>query len=167
MLSSPPYTPYLSSTKKTLVTPRQNWWITQYTYPPIDTTIDQWLAELPKNWCLEDLLRYALKSDWDLTETGWEKAEQFNLLRPFERNVNRESDRDWLTHGEAARKLHREISDKISLGALKTRITRMADKGKLRTNGARGKARRFHISGINRLELDLRDQFLYEDAELD
>jgi hypothetical protein len=67
----------------------------------------------------------------------------------------------------------KKTSAQFSSGSLKTRITKMADKGQLTTNGEKGRKRRYLKSYIDSLELRLRNECLsasedhYDDDEGD
>jgi hypothetical protein len=141
----------------------QNRWLRMYTRPSVTVILENWAKNQPTDFSLEYLLTHAIESQWQLTEVGWNKAEELGLLadrRKESDSTDIESDEDWLTHKQAVAQLHKETSTKFSPGSLKTRITKMADKGKLRTNGKKGRARRFLKLDIDCLELRLRNECL-------
>lgn len=134
-----------------------------YTRPSVTVILENWAKYQPTDFSLEYLLTHAIESHWDLTEVGWKKAEDLGLLTDRKKesgSTDIESDEDWLTHKQAVAQLHKETSTKFSPGSLKTRITKMADKGKLRTNGKKGRGRRFFKLDIDCLELRLRNEGL-------
>ena len=134
-----------------------------YTRPSVTVILENWAKNQPTDFSLEYLLAHAIESQWQLTEEGWKKAEELGLLadrRKESGDADIENDENWLTHKQAVEQLHKETSTKFSPGSLKTRITKMADKGKLRTNGKKGRGRRFFKLDIDCLELRLRNEGL-------
>ncbi len=152
------------------LSPLQNRWLRMYTRPSVTVILENWAKNQPTDFSLEYLLTHAIESHWDLTEVGWKKAEELGLLTDRKKesgSTDIESDEDWLTHGQAVEQLHKETSTKFSPGSLKTRITKMADKGKLRTNGKKGRDRRFLKLDIDSLELRLRNECLKHGDDVD
>lgn len=134
-----------------------------YTRPSVTVILENWAKYQPTDFSLEYLLTHAIESHWQLTEVGWQKAEELGLLAERKKkpgNSGIEDDENWLTHGQAVKQLHKETSTQFSPGSLKTRITKMADKGKLKTNGKKGRDRRFLKLDIDSLELRLRNKCL-------
>jgi hypothetical protein len=145
------------------LSPVQNRWLRMYTRPSVTVILENWAKNQPTDFSLEYLLTHAIESQWQLTEEGWKKAEELGLLadrRKESGDADIENAENWLTHKQAVAQLHKETSTKFSPGSLKTRITKMADKGKLRTNGKKGRDRRFLKLDIDSLELRLRNECL-------
>jgi hypothetical protein len=120
------------------LSPIQNLWLRKFTKPSVTLVLGQWAKVQPSNFTLEYLLTHALESHWDLTEEGWNKAEELGLLANLEKSTaSDESDdgRLWLTHKQAVAQLQKETASKYSETSLKKRITTMANKGRLKTNG--------------------------------
>lgn len=152
------------------LTSLQNRWLRTYTKPSTTVNLQSWAKKQPKGFSLEYLLTHAISSHWDLTEVGWREAEKLGLLANREKvegSADIEDAEKWLTHGQAVKQLHKETSSKFTLGSLKTRITKMADKEKLATNGKGGRDRRFLKSAIDTLELKLRNECLASSDEED
>ena len=78
-----------------------------------------------------------------------------------------DDDENWLTHAEAAKQLLRETSDTYSFEALKSKLSKLASKGKIATNGKKYRKIRFLKSAIDTLELKLRNDILAADSYLD
>ena len=145
------------------LSPLENRWLRMYTRPSVTVILENWAKNQPTDFSLEYLLAHAIESQWQLTEEGWKKAEELGLLadrRKESGDADIENDENWLTHKQAVEQLHKETSTKFSPGSLKTRITKMADKGKLKTNGKKGRDRRFLKLDIDCLELRLRNEGL-------
>lgn len=141
-----------------------------YTRPSVTVILENWAKNQPTDFSLEYLLAHAIESQWQLTEEGWKKAEELGLLadrRKESGDADIENDENWLTHKQAVEQLHKETSTKFSPGSLKTRITKMADKGKLKTNGKKGRDRRFLKLDIDSLELRLRNKCLEDGDDVD
>ncbi len=143
------------------LTPIQNYWLRTFTKPSIAVDLPSWGKQQPRDFGLEYLLQHAVKNRWDLTKEGWSKAAALGLLDTPLTDDNGsvpEDDEHWLTLTEAMRQLHRETYSKYSEGSLKTRLSKMAGKGQLKTNGGKRRARRFAKSDIDSLELKLRNE---------
>lgn len=152
------------------LTPLENRWLRKYTKPSVAVILEEWTRDLPMNFDLEYLLAHAIDSKWDLTEEGWKKAEEFGILAPLEKSheelsADDNDDANWLTHGDAAKQLSKFTQ--MDFKNLKSRITKMGQKGKLTTNGKTGREIRFLKSDINALELKLRNIGLDDNPDLD
>lgn len=119
-----------------------------------------WAKTQPKDFSLEYLLDYALNTGWQLTPAGWEKARELGVPCSWEKPSPDEGEVGWLKHIEAAKRLSEKTFDLKSLASYKTLLTRMADKGQLKTNGKSGRDRRFEPHSIDSLALSLRDSDL-------
>lgn len=134
-----------------------------YTRPSVTVILENWAKNQPTDFSLEYLLTHAIESQWQLTEEGWNKAEELGLLANLEKSTaSDESDdgRLWLTHKQAVAQLQKETASKYSETSLKKRITTMANKGRLKTNGKKHRERRYLKSDIDLLELKLRNECL-------
>ncbi len=150
----------------------QNYWLREYTKPSAAVILEEWAKVQPRDFALDYLLNHAIQSPWDLTEEGWMKARDLGILASLEKSPEKlsagdDDDANWLTHGEAAKQLYKQTWDRHSYKSLKSRITKMGQKGKLTTNGKKGREIRFLKSDINALELKLRNVGLDDNSDLD
>lgn len=146
----------------------QNRWLRKYTKPSVAVTLSDWGKRQPQGFDLRYLLQHAMNNHWDLTEEGWSKAEELGLddtPLASDNGADREDDECWLTHTEAVQQLLLGTDSQYTVGSLKTRLSKMADKGKLKTNGEKRRNRRFSKSAIDSLELKLRNELLDEDED--
>ncbi len=155
------------------LTPLQNEWIRRYTRPSIAVNLPLWAEQLPENFSLEYLLSHVLENNWDLTDVGWDKAYEIGVAQRFE-----EPDSDapseyegWLSNKEAAVRLKgkvlgikesdEEIYDEESVNIFKqykSRVCKERDKGRIRTNGIKGKGCLYDPVGLEALALRIRDK---------
>lgn len=142
------------------LSPIQNQWMERYIRPSCTVIFPAWAKTQPKDFSLEYLLNYALNTGWQLTPAGWEKTRELGVLGSWEKPSPDEGEVGWLKHSEAAKRLCEKTFKLKSLASYKTLITRMADKGQLKTNGKSGRHRRFEPSAIDSLALSLRDSDL-------
>ena len=145
------------------LTPIQNYWLRTFTKPSIAVDLPSWGKQQPRDFGLEYLLQHAVKNRWDLTKEGWSKAAALGLLdTPLtdDNDAEREDDECWMTHSEAVTQLLLWTAPRFTEGSLKTRLSKMAGKGQIKTNGEKRRNRRFAKSGINSLELQLRNKDL-------
>ncbi len=153
------------------LSPIQNRWIRDYVLPSLAVVFPSWVKAQPKNFTLGHLLTQAISENWDLTPAGWKKAEELGVLKAFERRKETTSTEfeGWLRHGEAAERLKSEIEiagGEKSFTSCKSTLTKMGNKGTIRTNGKKGRDRRYDPADVDALALKFRNKGLKNaDAE--
>jgi len=139
------------------LSPIQNEWIRRYTRPGITVNLPLWAEQQPENFSLKYLLSHALESGWDLTGVGWDKAYELEVAQRFEElEPDAPSEYEgWWTTGEAADQLYDRLDHSRTKGYFKSLLFKRAEAGTIKTNGKKGRERRYLPEAVMNIALDI------------